>query len=869
MAESAGRDAGRVAPALRSALRGSGQVAQRRRLLTAGVATTVALAALAGFFAWRQYGDGKQHALNELDARVVLASTVFDTYFSGELSTLRSIAASPPVVSGSASAMRSYFRRLRPAEEAAFTGGIGWIDRNGRVVASSTPTRSGPAINVADRGYFRAVVASGKPYISGGLVSRRGRRRLIVMAVPTSDGGGEPNGVLAGALLLKQSAPNKQSIDLGYQGVVVIDRSGHEVTAASFPRPANAALVARMRTRKTEMLADTRGLSGSSGRVVVYATSPLPGWITAIDRSPGSVFATARRVLALELSSIVAAAVLIVGLLVWFFRRSNRHALIERQRSEIAAELTRSLADAYSPGEVAEALAVALAESVPGAATLVALPAADGSALELLAVQGLVPPTLHVGDPALLAPLVLAFEQGRIVRLEGHMAVAAEVPELQRASGRRIAAVYAAPIVRQERKLGAIALLLGDARPLTIAAEAGVAAHLEQAAQALGRTLRQERDHEVAVELQRSLLPEGLPSSDDVSFAARYHAGGAGVEVGGDWYDAVRRPDGLLHVSVGDVAGRGIHAATLMAQLRNAFRAYAFDCSSPAEITRRLLRHVPDGGMVTTVCLTLDPYTRRLGYSLAGHPPALLLNRTDGTVSRLGDAGAPPLGFATAAAIGEQWLTLSHPAAILAYTDGLIERRGVNVDDGIRRITSVLASSHRRSSEQLADALLATTVDDPSIDDDTALLVIDTPGVPARVHLRVAADPKLMSSLRHRLDSWMTLRGIRDSERRDAVLALHEACINTIEHGYQLGAGTIILTLEHHREKLNIQVEDNGSWRPPTPDPNRGRGLHIIETTMHTSTIDHDRNGTRVTLEQHLPQNTATATEPPHPAPIN
>jgi serine phosphatase RsbU (regulator of sigma subunit) len=100
--------------------------------------------------------------------------------------------------------------------------------------------------------------------------------------------------------------------------------------------------------------------------------------------------------------------------------------------------------------------------------------------------------------------------------------------------------------------------------------------------------------------------------------------------------------------------------------------------------------------MVTTVCLTFDPYTRRFGYSLAGHPPILILDGTTGTVSAHSAAGSPPLGFASAESITEEWLTLPEPATVVAYTDGLVERRGVNIDAGIERI--VAASPRRRAA---------------------------------------------------------------------------------------------------------------------------------------------------------------------------
>jgi serine phosphatase RsbU (regulator of sigma subunit) len=115
--------------------------------------------------------------------------------------------------------------------------------------------------------------------------------------------------------------------------------------------------------------------------------------------------------------------------------------------------------------------------------------------------------------------------------------------------------------------------------------------------------------------------------------------------VGGDWYDVLQRPDGIVHVSVGDVAGRGVAAAALMGQLRSAFRAYAYDHVSPGAIMWRLMRHVDEDEMATAICITIDPSSGLLAYSSAGHPPPLLRDDGSGATVRLDLAQAPPLSF--------------------------------------------------------------------------------------------------------------------------------------------------------------------------------------------------------------------------------
>ena len=147
-------------------------------------------------------------------------------------------------------------------------------------------------MSVADRSYFKAVVATDDPFVSEGLVTRSANRRVVIMAVPTRDRAGQLTGVLAGALELKPSRTDQRSIDLGFEGLVILDRAGQQVSLASFARPTNAAILARIKSGEG-VLTDVRGLDGSSDRVVAYANSAAPGWTTVIDRPASAVFAPA------------------------------------------------------------------------------------------------------------------------------------------------------------------------------------------------------------------------------------------------------------------------------------------------------------------------------------------------------------------------------------------------------------------------------------------------------------------------------------------------------------------------------------------------------------------------------------------------
>ena len=151
----------------------------RRRLVVGALAAVLTLAGLAAWLAWSQYGDAKHVAVKEQRARAVVVASVFDTYFTGQISTLNAIAAAPLVVAGDQRGMAEYFRRVQPPDGGSFTGGLGWIDSHGVARASSNPAGPGFQVNVADRSFFRQVMASGKPFISEGLVSRTRQQRVV------------------------------------------------------------------------------------------------------------------------------------------------------------------------------------------------------------------------------------------------------------------------------------------------------------------------------------------------------------------------------------------------------------------------------------------------------------------------------------------------------------------------------------------------------------------------------------------------------------------------------------------------------------------------------------------------------------------
>ena len=226
-------------------------------------------------------------------------------------------------------------------------------------------------------------------------------------------------------------------------------------------------------------------------------------------------------------------------------------------------------------------------------------------------------------------------------------------------------------------------------------------------------------EHTLALTLQRSFLP-GLPASlPGLEIAARYVPATRNNEIGGDFYEVVELPGGALLVSIGDVAGHSIHAATIMVELRHALRAYALDGHGPAEIIKRLermLRQYHPSEFATMCVLLLNPDRNELSVANAGHLPPLLVERTGAAYVQ---AWGSMLGLRRPQP-PDKILELRAPWSIVLITDGLVEHHGVDLDDALEELRAV--ASIDSSPEVLCEQLLERF--GPSGPDDIALLAL-------------------------------------------------------------------------------------------------------------------------------------------------
>jgi hypothetical protein len=224
----------------------------------------------------------------------------------------------------------------------------------------------------------------------------------------------------------------------------------------------------------------------------------------------------------------------------------------------------------------------------------------------------------------------------------------------------------------------------------------------------------------VAETLQRSLLPERLPHMPGVDLAFRYLPGASGVDIGGDWYDVIPLDDTSLMIVVGDVSGRGVRAGVVMASLRFAIRAFASEGDSPSVVLAKLNGLVDvdhDDHFATVLCAVADVAEHTVVVANAGHPKPLLLQ--DDVVRFVDTPVGVPIGVTRTAVYEAVSVSVAPQATLLAFTDGLFERRGETIDDGLERLRR--ATRGERSLEVLLSEIVPTQASD-GVHDDVAIL---------------------------------------------------------------------------------------------------------------------------------------------------
>ncbi len=368
---------------------------------------------------------------------------------------------------------------------------------------------------------------------------------------------------------------------------------------------------------------------------------------------------------------------------------------------------------------------------------------------------------------------------------------------------------------------------------------------------------RYNRERATALTLQRSLLPTGLSAPSSVEVTHRYLPGSQLIEVGGDWYESINMPGARVALVVGDVAGHGVRAAVTMGRLRTAIQTLAMLELSPAETLQylnELMRKIGEREphFATCVYATYDAVNGTCEVACAGHLPPLLV-RPDGSSEFLDVSPAPPLGVGEGL-ISSRTFEIEDGSMFVLYTDGLVESRGRDIDDGLKRLQSVFdAESVAGSMDDLCKAILAGAYSDQHRD-DIAVLMARLARIDGSLQASwaLAGEPSAASEARslvaEPLEKW-DLAGMVDTTQ----LLASELVTNAIR--YAEGPVTLRLIKEG---ALVCEVFDSSPALPKlqhaAKDDECGRGLQIVSKLSGRWGARRTNGGKAVWCEQPFPR---------------
>jgi GAF domain-containing protein/anti-sigma regulatory factor (Ser/Thr protein kinase) len=525
-------------------------------------------------------------------------------------------------------------------------------------------------------------------------------------------------------------------------------------------------------------------------------------------------------------------------------REALRAAEAGRERLSLLSEVTRLLSSSLEPtivirrtmslveGRLADACIV----QVPGENGLVRLDVREARS------DAHAPPTMQDDDEwedipyGSDVPAAIAFRTGRtqLAPLSGFGQDPQGVPT-----------ALAVPLTANGEVIGVMTFIDGPGR-LFEADDVSLATEVaSRAGVALSNATRFQREHIVAEVLQRAVLPDFMPEVDGITLDAEYRAGVAGTYAGGDWFDVFELDDDTLFFSVGDVMGKGAAAAALMGQVRSAIRAYAVSGLSPTGVLGSLdtfFDALIEDRVVTAVVGTITPSTGRVVLSNAGHPPPLVV-RADGSATFC------PMQRSLLIAAGlsgsprpRDELVLDSGDSLVMYSDGLIERRGEVITDGMERLAATATDIARAGWPDRPAAMFASMLGGEERTDDLVVLCLGYAGVPDQ---RITAQPvgtsqDGMSTLhlepvvestplaRH----WVAahLRDLPGDVTGCAALLTSELVTNAVLHA----ATPMCVTLHILPDRIRVDVADGDPSFPAIKeygqDAATGRGLTLFNT---------------------------------------
>ena len=416
----------------------------------------------------------------------------------------------------------------------------------------------------------------------------------------------------------------------------------------------------------------------------------------------------------------------------------------EHARVEALAELTRLLAAALTPEAIGEVVADRVRAAVGGADGLwLGVISQDGRRLAWITTAGYAGEVLEQYPDLPMDVPAAATDAARTGR---PVIISTPAEYEQRYAGPDTPAVAGGgsswltwPLWVGTAPVGAIGLMWKHPQQFEPGQLAFAAAVADLVAQALVRARVYADEHALAAVLQRAVTPTTAAVIPGLEIGASYRQAGSTQQIGGDWYDAMALPGERAYLAVGDVVGHGLTAAEDMTQLRNAGRTLAIADHQPASILDELARvtdWATSGKFATVAAAIIEPDLSLVTYATAGHPPILIRRAKTGTVEIPPPAEGPALCLPSdqdSPQYTQGQTSFDAGDIMLMYTDGLIERRGEDLDDGIARVAERLqAWQPGVPLGSLCDELIASLGAEPQVDDMCVLAVSPAPGSPGQ-----------------------------------------------------------------------------------------------------------------------------------------
>ncbi|WP_077797323.1 SpoIIE family protein phosphatase [Streptomyces sp. JHA26] len=539
-----------------------------------------------------------------------------------------------------------------------------------------------------------------------------------------------------------------------------------------------------------------------------------------------------------------------------------------RRQADIVAHISDALMPTVTVDDVADALTSARLLERLGASSIV-LGLVDDGRMELIGSNGLsrrLVRDFHLSRLDQPLPLTEAVRTREPVFITDRDELTERYPALLpylKMFSRATAAMYQ-PLIAHDTPIGALGLTFDGKGSFTQDERTVLNALGKVVAQSLQRALLYDREHELAAGLQTAMLPGHMPPTPGLVTATRYRPASARGGIGGDWYDALTLPDGRIVAVVGDVQGHDVTAAAVMGQLRIALRAYAAEGHPPTTVVARasaFLTELDTDRFATCLLVQIDPRTGRTVIVRAGHLGPVLRG-PDGTCTWLDVPGGLPLGLSSPRS------QPVHPAAemvlgagstLLLCTDGLVESRAADIDEGRDRLLDALVAGPVEP-EGLADHVLDSMSAYTGKEDDVALLVIRrnrrASEVTERLEVAIrSVDPDSLHTARLALRKALTDWSLGPLSETAELLAC-ELATNALLHAR--GDATLTVSPVPGRgPAVRLAVTDTSPVSPrrraATERSTSGRGLMLIEELASAWGVESRGTGKSVWCEVTLP----------------